>query len=65
MRFLKALKLTLCAGATSKQAKSRSGQNRPIDPVKRIHFTDVKTTQTISYVFHQILVQRLQKWAQR
>ena len=64
MRFLKALKLTLCAGATSKQAKSRSVQKQA-HPVKRIHFTDVKTTQTISYVFHQILVQRLQKWAQR
>ena len=55
--FQKLNKLTLCAGATSKQAKSRSGQNRPIDPVKRIHFTDVKTTQTISYDLHRILVQ--------
>ncbi len=65
MRFQKLNKLTLCAGATSKQAKSRSGQIRPIDPVKKNYFTDVKTTQTISYDFHQILVQRLQKWAQR
>jgi hypothetical protein len=66
MRFSKSsIKLTLCAGATSKQAKSRSGQNRPIDPVKKNHFTDAKTTQTSSYDFHQILVQRLQKWAQR
>ena len=57
--FKSSIKLTLCAGATSKQAKSRSDQSRPIDPVKRIHFTDVKTTQTISYVSIKFLFKDL------
>ena len=48
MRFSKSsIKLTLCAGATSKQAKSRSGQNRPIDPVKKNHFTDAKPLRQV------------------
>ena len=29
--------------------------------MKRIHFTDVKTTQTISYDFIKILVQKISK----
>ena len=33
--------------------------------MKRIHFTDVKTTQTFSYDFYQFLFKRFQKWAQR
>ena len=58
MRFSKSsIKLTLCAGATSKQTKSRSVQKQA-HPVKRIHFTDVKTTQTISNDFSAILVQK-------
>ena len=50
MRFSKSsIKTHIVRGATSKQAKSRSVQKQA-HPVKRIHFTDVKTTQTISYV---------------
>ena len=58
MRFSKSsIKTHIVRGATSKQAKSRSVQKQA-HPVKRIHFTDVKTTQTISNDFSTILVQK-------
>ena len=67
MRFLKSsIKLTLCAGATSKQAKTRSVQKQA-HPVKRIHFTDVKPLRQFLMILSTILVQKgkgFQKWAQ-
>ena len=58
MRFSKSsVKLTLCAGRLPNK-QSHVLFKKQAHPVKRIHFTDVKTTQTISYDFSAILVQK-------
>jgi hypothetical protein len=58
MRFSKSsVKLTLCAGRLPNK-QSHVLFKKQAHPVKRIHFTDVKTTQTISYDFSTILVQK-------
>ena len=58
MRFSKSsIKLTLCAGRLPNK-QSHVLFKKQAHPVKRIHFTDVKTTQTISYDFSAILVQK-------
>ena len=61
MRFSKAqYKLTLCAGATSKQAKSGSVQKQA-HPVKRIHFTDVKPLRQFLMISSKFLFKRISK----
>ena len=58
MRFSKSsVKLTLCAGRLPNK-QSHVLFKKQAHPVKRIHFTDVKTTQTISNDFSTILVQK-------
>jgi len=47
----------LCAGRLPNK-QSHVLFKKQAHPVKRIHFTDVKTTQTISYDFSAILVQK-------
>jgi hypothetical protein len=66
MRFPNSsIKIThIMRGVTSQKAKSRSGQTAPMNPVEKNCFTDVKTLRQSSYDFHQIIVQRLQMWAQ-
>jgi len=65
MRFSKSsVKLTLCAGRLPNK-QSHVLFKKQAHPVKRIHFTDVKTTQTISYDFiNNSCSKGFQKWAQ-